>query len=59
MKDGFIQGISPGNNASCEYRSGATQENGRKGCDVRKRLVGRAEFLMRDAFALIFFLMGV
>lgn len=59
MKDGFIQGIRPWNNVSCEYRSGDTQENGRKGRDVRKRLVGRAEFLLRDALALIFFLMGV
>ena len=59
MKNGFAQGIRPWNNVSCEYRSGDTQENGRKGRDVRKRLVGRAEFLLRDAFALVFFLMGV
>lgn len=59
MKDGFAQGILPESEGARQNRNGYLQKNSRQGCDVRKRLVGRAEFLLRDALALIFFLMGV
>jgi hypothetical protein len=58
MKDGFAQGILPESERARQNRNGYLQKNSRQGCDVRKRLVGRAEFLLRDAFALVFFLMG-
>ena len=59
MKAVFLQQMRIRDAGASQNLSGCVQDDRGQGRDVRKRLVGRAEFLLRDALALIFFLMGV